>query len=150
MHRHVARGRARSGPRGFTLIELLLAAVIVVASGVWVMGAFQSALHLSEVSRQVGTAVTDLDDMLERIKATPFTQLATDFPNGAANGIVGGGADRYGGIIGGYTLGNEQIVVTNSPSTAADPREVIVQVSWTNRNRTYQRTLRTVRSSQAS
>jgi hypothetical protein len=114
------------------------------------MVAYQSALHLTEVSQQTNLALSDLRDMMERIKTTPFTALAAGFPNGAVNGVVGGGPDLYTGVVGGYPLANEQITVTHSPTTAADPRELIVQVQWTNRGRTYQRRATTVRSSQAS
>lgn len=135
---------------GLTLVELLLALVTLVVGGVWLLGAYQASIHLTEVSRQSSIAMSDLDDLLERIQATPFAQLAADFPDGAVNGVVGAGPDRYGAVIGGYGLASEQITVTHTPSAAADPRELVVQVSWTHRNRTYQRQLSTVRSSQAS
>ena len=140
----------RTDAMGLTLVELLLATIVLVAAGVWLVGAYQSALQVTDMSRQAGIALGDLNDILERIKSTAFTQLATDFPNGAAGGAVGGGPDRYGAIVGGYTLANQQITVTHSPSTTADPRELIARVTWTSRNRTYQRQLSTVRSSQAS
>lgn len=129
---------------GVTLVELLLAIGIVLISGVWLIGAYQSALHLSEMSQQMNVALNDLRNMLERIKSTPFNSLNNDFPNGAPNGAL------YGGIIGGYTLGSEQITVTHVPSVTANPRELIVQVTWTNRGRQYQRTVSTMRSSEAS
>ena len=136
---------------GFTLVEVLFAIIVVVVSGVWLMAAYQSALHLTEVSQQTNLALSDVRVMMERIKTTPFTALNARFPNGAVNGVVGGGPDLYTGIVGGYALGNtEQITVTHSPNTAADPRELIVQVQWTNRGRTYQRRATTMRSSQAS
>lgn len=130
---------------GMTLVELLIAIAVLVVAGVWLLSAYQSALHLTEVAQQTTVALNDLGDMMERIKATPFTQLAANFPNGVANGAAG-----YAVAIGNYTLPNEQITVTHSPSTVADPRELIVQVTWTNRGRVYQRRTSTVRSSQAS
>ncbi len=135
---------------GLTLVELLLAIVVMMVAGVWLLSAYHSSLHLNDVARQAAVALGDLNDILERVKTTPFTQLATDFPDGAANGVVGGGPDRYGAIVGGYTLSNEQITVTHQPSPLADPRELIVQVTWTHRDRTYQRRLSTIRTSQAS
>jgi hypothetical protein len=132
-------------------VELLFAIVAVVLGGVWLLSAYNYSLHLSEVAQQSNVALNDLRDMMERIKTTPFTQLANDFPNGVANG---GAPDRYGVIINGavgvYTLTNEQITVTHSPTTAADPREMIVVVTWMNRGRQYQRQISTVRASQAS
>ncbi|OGX38921.1 MAG: hypothetical protein A3C53_02310 [Omnitrophica WOR_2 bacterium RIFCSPHIGHO2_02_FULL_68_15] len=135
---------------GFTLVEVLFALIIVVVSGVWLMVAYQSALHLTEVSQQTNAALSDIRDMMERIKTTPFTALDASFPTGAVNGVVGAGPDLYTGIVGGYALTGEQVTVTHSPSAAADPRELIVQVQWTNRGRTYQRRATTMRASQAS
>lgn len=135
---------------GLTLVELLLAIVVMVVAGTWLLSAYHSSIHLNEVARQAAVALGDLNDIMERVKATPFTQLAAEFPDGAVNGIVGGGPDRYGAVVGGYTLRNEQITVTHQPSPTADPREVVVRVTWTHRNRTYQRRLSTMRTSQAS
>ena len=152
--RHARRIRAhragRRPVRGFTLVEVLFAIVVVVVSGVWLMVAYQSALHLAEVSQQSTMALNDIRSMMERIKTTPFTALNASFPTGAINGVVGVGPDLYTGVVGGYGLNTEQITVTHSPSTAADPRELVVQVQWTNRGRTYQRRATTMRSSQAS
>ncbi len=134
---------------GFTLVELLLALSVVLISGVWLLGAYQASLSLTELSQQTDVAVDDLKDMLESIKATPFSQLAANFPDRAANGIVGVGADRYGAIIGGYGLQNEQITVTHSPTAATDPRELIVQVTWQHRGRSHQRAFSTWRASQS-
>ena len=135
---------------GFTLVELLLAMGVLVIAGVWLLGAYHSSLHLAEVSRQHNVALNDLRDMMERIKATPFAQLTNNFPDGAVNGVVGGGAETYSGVIGGYTLANEQITVTHSPTPTADPKELVVQVTWVNRNRTHQRSISTMRASEAS
>ncbi len=140
----------RNGLKGFILVETLVAIGVVAIAGVWLMGAYQSSLQLAQVSEQMSVAVNDLKDMMERIKTTSFANLQTDFPNGAVNGIVGGGADKYGAILGGYTLANEQVTVTHVPTTAADPRELIVQVSWTNGGRTYQQSVSTMRTSKAN
>ena len=130
---------------GMTLVELLIAIAVFVVAGVWLLSAYHSALHLTEVAQQTTVAIDDLRDMMERIKATPFSQLAANFPNGVANGAAG-----YAVAIGTYTLPNQQVTVTHAPSVTADPRELIVQVTWTNRGRVHQRSTSTVRSSQAS
>ena len=136
--------------RGVSLIETLLAFTVVIVAGISLMVAYQSAIHLTETSQQSNLAINDLRAMMERIKTTPFTALNASFPNGAVNGVVGAGPDLYTGVVGGYGLGTEQITVTHSPNTGADPRELIVQVQWINRGRTYQRRATTMRSSQAS
>jgi hypothetical protein len=134
---------------GVTLVELLLAVVVVLIAGVSLLGAYHTALHLSEISRESATALSDLRDMMERIKATPFPQLAADFPDGAPNGVVGLGPDLYEAVIGEYRLPNQQITVTHRPNTAADPRELIVEVTWMNQGRAYERRVTTIRTSQA-
>ncbi|MBI2104360.1 MAG: hypothetical protein HYT90_02090 [Candidatus Omnitrophica bacterium] len=133
---------------GMTLVELLCGIGVLVIAGMWLLGSYHSALHLTEVSQQTTVAINDLRDMMERIKATPFTQLQASFPHGVANGP--GGARAYPSVVGGYTLPAEQITVTHSPNATADPRELTVQLTWTNRGRVYQRRVETVRASEAS
>jgi len=135
---------------GMTLVELLLGIGVLVLSGVWLLGAYHSSLHLTETAQQTKVALNDLRDMMERIKATPFTRLDDDFPNGAPDGMVGAGPNRYTAVVGGYSLPNERITVTHTPDPAADPRELVVQITWTNRGRAYQRSVATVRASEAS
>lgn len=135
--------------RGVTLVELLLAIVIFAIAGVGLLSSYHWALQLMEVGQQSSVATNDLKDIMERIKATPFTRLNTDFPHGVANGPAG--QFTYTNVVGGaYTLPGEQITVTHSPNTAADPRELIVQLTWTSAGRTYQRSVRTLRTSRAS
>jgi hypothetical protein len=132
----------RRGKAGVLLAELLLAIAALLIAGVWLLGAYQSAFTLIESSQQTTMAINDLKDLMERIKTTPFAQLTADFPDGAA-------AD-YSAVTGGYALQDEQITVTHSPNPAADPRELTVQVTWTTRGRAHQRTLSTMRASEAS
>jgi len=139
---------------GFTLVELLSAIAIVCFAGLWLLGSYQASWQLAEVAEQQAIATDDLKDMMEKIKTTPFNRLTTDFPNGAVNGIVGPGTDKYLAIVGSsggvYSLQGEQITVTHTPDTNADPRELKVQVTWTNRGRTYRQSASTIRTSRAS
>ena len=130
-----------------TLVELLVAIMVMVLGGLWLLGAYHSVLELTEVSQQADVALNDLRDIMERIKTTPFTSLATVFPDGVQDG---GGSTPYAPIVGTYTLSGEQITVTHRPTAATDPRELIVTLRWTNRGRTYQRTLSTMRVSESS
>ena len=136
--------------RGMTLVELLIATVVTVLGGLWLLGAYHSVIELTETSQQADVALNDLRDMMERIKTTPFTSLAANFPDGAVNGVVGGGPNLYAPIVGSYTLNGEQITVTHRPGTAADPRELIATLRWTHLGRTYQRSLSTMRVSESS
>src|SRR3989338_4079162 len=135
-----SRAAVRRGSCGFVLLELLFAVVVLLLSATWVLMAYHSALHLTEVSQQTSLALDDVKDMMEKIKATPFSQLLSSFPNGAINGVVGGGPDTYQAMVGGaYGLTDEQITVLHQPNTSADPRELVVHITWTNRGRTYQK-----------
>lgn len=136
--------------RGVLLIEILFAIGILLVAAVWLLVAYHSSMQVSELGQQTSVALDDLKDMMERIKATPFNSLTNNFPNGAVNGVVGLGPEQYGVIIGGYTLTSEQITVTHQPGTNADPREMIVRVTWVNRGRTFQKSVSTMRASRAS
>lgn len=140
----VSARRPRRPRSGMTLVELLIGVAILLVSSLSLLAAYRYALELSEVAHQSAVAVNDIKDMLERIKTTSVANLQTDFPDGVANTAA------YTTVVGGLTLSGEQITTTHSPSPTADPRELIVQVTWTNRGRTYQRSLSTLRSSQAS
>lgn len=142
--------RRRGGAAGFVLVDVLFAIGVIVVAGVWILAAYGSALATTEVAQQTSVALDDLKDMMEKIKSTAFSQLTANFPNGAVNGIVAPAGDKYGAVVGGYGLTNERITVTHQPGTAADPRELVVTVTWTNRGRTHQRSVTTIRSSKAS
>jgi Tfp pilus assembly protein PilE len=135
---------------GFTMVELLFAVAVLIVSGVWMLSAYHSALQTTAMSQQWKVAVNDLHDMMERIKSTPFAQLNASFPNGTANGT----ANAYATVVGTYTLNGESITVTHfdlagAPSITADPRELVVTIQWTDKGRTYTKTVRTMRSSKS-
>ncbi len=142
-------GHAGRSSSGLVLLELFFAIGVIIVAALWLLTAYHASLHLTEIAHQESLAFDDLKDIMEQIKATPFNQLTTSFPNGVVNGVVGG-VDKYGALIGGYGLANEQITVLHQPNTAADPRELVVQLSWTNQGRTYQKSVSTIRSSKAS
>jgi len=111
---------------GATLLELVVATLVFsVALGALLSG-MTTILQLIDHSRDQTVAVTDLRNMLEKIRATAFANMQARFPNGVANGPAG---NRYSTLLGGYTLRNEQITVTY-PSVGADPLEIRVTVNW--------------------
>ncbi len=141
--------RPRGAPRaGLTLVELLFAVVVFIVAGLGILMAYQSAFELSEVAQQTSMAVNDLHDMMEKIKDTSFGAIPTAFPTGTMGGSGGDPTvtAAYGGIIGGYSLTQEQITVT-FPHPGTDPLEIVVALSWMNGTRTYTRSLSTMRSS---
>ena len=142
-HKPQDRPTAGRQPSGLTLVELLLAVVVLVVAGLGVLGAYQASFELAEVGEQSMVALNDLKDMTEQIKGTAFGAIQANFPNGVANG---NGGNPYPSVVGGYSLTQEQITVAY-PNPGTDPLEIIVQISWTNRNRTYNRSISTVRAS---
>jgi len=123
-----ARGSRRGEvPRsGGTFIELVLAIFVFVLAGTGIVGSFLSAHQLSDHAQNTAIAIEDLRDMMERIHATPFANLLTQFPAGVPDG---GAGTPYTTIVGGYSLGSEQITVTY-PTQTPDAVEVVVTVNW--------------------
>ena len=122
------RGSRRGG---FSLVELLLVLFVFVIVGSGVLGSYLSIHLLSQHARETMVAMEDLKDILERIQATPFASLLTNFPNGVANGPV---ANNYATIVGNYTLPGQSLTVTY-PSQSATRVEILVAVSWTSQGR---------------
>ena len=111
---------------GFTLVEILISALIfTLALGV-LSSSLITALHLIEVSRDRTIAISDLRDMMEEIRVTPFVDMLSVFPNSMVDGP---GGSSYQSIVGGYSLNNEQIVVTYAGMNS-DPLEIMVNLSW--------------------
>ena len=128
--------------RGMTLIEILLALIIFVVASGGILGSYLASHWLSEHSTDTMRAVSDLEDLVERIYATDFGDLQTAFPAGIPNG---GGGDPYRAIVGGYSLQDEQITVTY-PSRTVDRMEILVTVNWTSRGRARTARLSTLRT----
>ena len=141
-HRAILRTR-----RGVLLTEVLFAISAILMAGVWLLGAYSSAIHLASVAQQSTIALDDLKDIMEKIKSTAFTQLNVNFPNGTVNGTA---PNLYSTVVGGYGLNNEQITVTHLPNAAADPKQLVVQLIWADGARQYTRTMQTFRSSRVN
>lgn len=115
--------------RGITLIEVLIACLVFTIALAALLGSIASMIDIIELSREKTTASYHLKNMLERIKATAFDSIITDFPNGTVNGPS---SNPYQNIVGGYTLSSEHIMVTY-PNTTTDPLEVCTQLLWQNK-----------------
>jgi len=126
-----------------TLVEIVATLFICTMVGSAILGALISTQQLSQHAGHAMKAVSDLDDMLEHIRATSFNTVQGTFPAGIANG---GGVTNYAALVGGYTLTGEQITVTY-PSQTSTRIEVLVTLNWSERGRARTVQLSTVRTS---
>ena len=129
--------------KALTLLETVIAAgVLLGVLSAW-LGVFVSTVEIIDTSRQRSTATSHLRDMFERIRATPFDSIVTDFPDGVTDGP---GANPYTSIVGNYTLSNEEITVTYA-NASTDPLEIKVSLNWLGKKqRPYNASLSTFRT----
>jgi Tfp pilus assembly protein PilV len=127
---------------GLSLTEVILAMMVFIIASGGMIAAHLYSDRMSEHATNTMRAVDDLEDIMERLHATPFDTIQASFPNGVANG---GGVNNYAVLVGGYTLEGEQIVVTY-PSQTTGRLEVRVTVNWTERSRNFNTSLSTVRT----
>jgi prepilin-type N-terminal cleavage/methylation domain-containing protein len=116
-----ARRARRPSPRGFTLVEVVLAIVVLAISALVAFPTMLSFTQLSDAASDENLATHDLMAAVEDLMATPFANLTTTYAHGTA-------IPKYTG----RSLANEQIVVTY-PDPAADPLEIVLTASWTDR-----------------
>lgn len=128
--------------RGLSLVELVIALFVFVIASAGVLSSYLSSSQLIQDATNQMRAVEDLGDLMEQIQATPYDDLLATFPTG----VVDGGGTDYDGLVGGYTLQDQQIVVTY-PSQTTGRMEVLVTVSWGFLGRAYTKSLSTVRTS---
>ena len=115
---------------GFTLIEILIASAILagVFTTVWLV--YIRSLSLTEEARNRTIAVNDLQDMMEEIRATNFTAITNNFPNGIQDGGV---VNDYEAIVSGtngYLLINEHITITYPGGATNDPLQIVVTLGY--------------------
>ena len=123
--------------KGLTLTEVLVATLITCLAIGAALACFSQVFYLAEIAKDNTVVVSDIRDMIEEIWSTPFDAIVDNFPDGLTDGPAG---NDYGTIVGGFTLGNEHIVV-DYVDPIADPLEIMVTTSWTDmrsRNRTIQ------------
>jgi prepilin-type N-terminal cleavage/methylation domain-containing protein len=113
------RKRARSG---FTLVEVMIVAALILIAVLGLWQSFTGALKLSVTARELTTAIDDARDMIVRLQTTSFGSLPALYPDGASVNPSD---------VGGFTLTNEQIVITYSGGTSGDVLNIVVTVSWT-------------------
>jgi prepilin-type N-terminal cleavage/methylation domain-containing protein len=115
--------------KGTTLIELMIATLIFSIALAGLLNALLATLTLIQSSKDTTVAVADLGNVLERMRATPFSSLTTDFPDGDTDGASD---TEYADIVGGYTLEEEHITISYV-NAADDPLEINAQITWENK-----------------
>ena len=112
--------------RGVTLVEVLVATLIFSLALTALLGSMIAINDLLDLNRDRSQATLDLRSMMERIRATPFSDITTHFPNGTLDGSI---TWPYTGIIGTATLRAEHITVTFA-NLNVDPLEIKTTLTW--------------------
>ncbi len=113
-----------------SLVEVLIAIAVFSIGVVALLSSIVSVFFLLESSKNQALALSDVRSIMERIRATPYSNMLTDFPDATVNGPSG--SKRYSTVLGGYGLGTENMTVTYTNS-ATDPLEVKVTARWRDR-----------------
>ena len=124
--------------KGMTLIEVMAVALIVSVAVVGLWTLFSSSLDLTIQAKEINIMTDDAKDVIEKIKSVNFANLTTVFGNNTAVSP---------GVVGGFLLTNESILVRYPDGTNIDPLPIEVDVSWTGKDkRSYLRTFKTIRT----
>lgn len=110
----------RISDKGFTLLELMIAAGILLIAILGLLTAFIHCIFLSESNKNLVTAVTDAQYVLEQIKSLPYSEIS--------NFINNFNPSQFS------NLDNEAITFPN-PDIGGNIAEVTVNVSWIERQR---------------
>lgn len=112
--------------KGMTLVEILIATLVFSLALGALLNCLVVIVDLIDISKDKTVAVSDLKNIFERMRATPFDSITTRFVNGVVDGP---GINLYPNITGSYTLRNEHITVTY-PNPNADPLEIKIMAAW--------------------
>ena len=114
--------------KGMTLIEILIATLIFTVAVGALLSSLTSVLYLIDLAKGQTVASSDLRNMMEEIRVTPFVNILSEFPDS----VVDGPNNSYQSIVGGYNLDNEHITATYT-DVNSDPLEIRVNLSWQDR-----------------
>jgi hypothetical protein len=133
------KGKQRKGEKGFTIVELIIGAMIMLMVSVAIWNIYMVSINYMTRAREVRIATDDMQDVMEKLHSVPFSGLAAYFPHDI---------NVPEGIVGGFTLTNESIVVRYPAGTNNDPLAIEVEIDWTDINGNVQtRIFRTMRTS---
>lgn len=108
---------------GFTLAELLIATLILSFALAQILILFMNCMASNEAARNLSTAVTHAEYVLEDIRNTSFSSVSTGIANGTFN-YADASAVTAAGL---QALKSETITAQSSGS---NPLNVTVTVSW--------------------
>jgi type II secretory pathway pseudopilin PulG len=108
--------------KAFSLVELLLTALILAYSLSVILSTYNNSLTLNNASRNVTIATSHAQYIMESIRNTSFTSIATNIASGTWNWNAMTIATQ--GLA---ALNNESIVVT---STGTNPLTISVTINW--------------------
>ncbi len=123
---------------GFTLAELLIATLILSFALTQMLILFMNCVASNEASRNLSTAVTHAEFVLEDVRNTAFSGVAAAIGNGTFN-YANAATVTAAGL---QALKNETIT---TQSSGTNPLDVTVTVSWQDHGgRTRTRSLQTL------
>lgn len=118
------RGRSSiASASGFTLAELLIATSILSFALTQILILFMNCMASNEASRNLSTAVTHAEYVLEDVRNTDFSNVAASIANGSFN-YADAAAVTAAGL---QALKSETIT---AQSSGTNPLNVTVTVSW--------------------
>ncbi len=107
---------------GFTLVEILLVAAILFYAISVILATFVGSVGLNEASRNLMTATSHAEYVMESVKNTAFANIATSITSGTWNWNTATVTSN------GLTALNSESITTASSGT--NPLTVTVTVSW--------------------
>lgn len=112
--------------KGTSLMEILVATFVFTIAMGGLLSSILAIVNLIDLAQDTTIATANLNNMMEKIRATPFAYMTSRFTDDQADGP---GGNPYQSIVGGYTLTNEQITA-NYADVNADPLEINLTLNW--------------------
>ncbi len=107
---------------GFTLPELLLSAAILAYCLSLILTTFNHSIALNDASRNLTTAVSHAEFVLEDMRGTSFGSIATDISDGHWNWNAATVTSK------GLTALNSESI--SASSSGSNPVDITVTVNW--------------------
>lgn len=114
---------------GFTLLELMIGTAVLIIALVGLIAAYMGCFALNESARNLTIATNHAQCVMEEIRDRNVTSNITkeDWTAWAAADPPGGGGCN--------TLDTEIVQVTYPLGTTINPLEILVTISWSDRDR---------------